>query len=91
LLPSWLHPWVPKPMRLLEQVAIVSLVGRDQAYLNQPSVKARSMTVDSRAVGFLDFHLNQDQVDELYADGQREARRFLSTWDWEEYLARYRR
>jgi NTE family protein len=90
LLPGWLRPLVPKPVRLLEEVAIVSLVGRDQAYLNQPSVRARSITVDSRAAGFLDFHLRPEQVERLYDDGYQAARRFLAGWDWQEYLRLYR-
>jgi len=88
--PGWLRPLIPKPVRILEQVAIVSLVGRDQAYLNQPWVRARSITVDSHAAGFLDFHLTPEQVERLYDDGYQAGRRFLAGWDWQEYLRRYR-
>jgi NTE family protein len=90
LLPSWLLPLVPRPLRLMEQVTIVSIAGRDQAYLNQPWVKARTITVDSQAAGFLDFHLSPEQVGRLYRDGYDAAETFLATWDWEEYLKRYR-
>jgi NTE family protein len=89
-LPGWLRPLIPKPVRLLLEVAIVSLVGRDQAYLNQPAVRARSITVDSHAAGFLDFHLKPEQVERLYDDGYQAARRFLAGWDWQEYLRVYR-
>ncbi|HTK60935.1 MAG TPA: patatin-like phospholipase family protein [Pseudonocardia sp.] len=89
-LPGWLRPLIPKPVRLLEEVAIVSLVGRDQAYLNQPPVRARAITVDSHAAGFLDFHLSAEQVERLYDDGYQAGQRFLASWDWQEYLRLYR-
>jgi NTE family protein len=90
LLPGWLRPLVPNPVRLLEEVALVSIAGRDQAYLNQPSVRARSFTVDSHAAGFLDFELKPEQVEKLYDDGYQAGRRFLAGWDWQEYLRKYR-
>jgi NTE family protein len=89
-LPAWLRPIVPTPVRLLEQVAITSVVGRDQAYLNQPAVRVRTVTVDSRAANYFDFHLSQVQVDQLYADGYRAAGEFLAGWDWDRYLRHHR-
>lgn len=89
-LPGWLRPLIPTPVRILEQVAMVSLVGRDQAYLNQPWVRARSITVDSHAAGFLDFHLKPEQVQRLYDDGHQAGQRFLDGWDWQDYLRTYR-
>lgn len=90
LLPAWLRPLVPKPVKLLEEVAIVSLAGRDQAYLNQPSVRARAITVDSHAAGFLDFDLKPEQVERLYDDGYQAGQRFLAGWNWQDYLNTYR-
>jgi NTE family protein len=89
-LPKLVRPLVPKPMRLLEQVAIVSIVGRDQAYLNQPAVKARAFTIGAKAAGVFDFNLSDEQIDALYRDGYTKAEEFLSTWDWDEYKKKYR-
>jgi NTE family protein len=78
------------PPHLLEGVITTVLVGRDQAYLNQPWVAARAIRVDSTDVGFLDFDISDDAVEALYARGYAAAQEFLSTWDWADYLRRYR-
>jgi NTE family protein len=75
---------------LLEGLITTALVGRDQAYLNQPWVSSRAIHVDSTAVGFLDFDISKREIEALYAKGYAAARHFLSTWDWPEYLRRFR-
>jgi NTE family protein len=67
------------------------IVGRDQAYLNQPWVSARAIRVDSTEVGFLDFKISKQQMQGLYQRGYDAAEAFLSTWNWTQYLDRYRR
>ncbi|TRW79107.1 phospholipase [Mycolicibacterium sp. 018/SC-01/001] len=76
---------------LLEQVVTTILVGRDQAYLNQPWVSARTIRIDTSDVGVLDFDLSESEKTALYDDGVQAGRDFLSTWDWPEYVARFRR
>jgi len=78
------------PPRLLESVITTALVGRDQAYLSQPWVNARAIRVDSTDVGFLDFDISDNEIEALYAKGYAAAEKFLSTWDWHAYLARFR-
>ncbi|MBV8346704.1 MAG: patatin-like phospholipase family protein, partial [Mycolicibacterium sp.] len=78
------------PPSLLEEVITTAVVGRDQAYLNQPWVSARAIRVDSTAVGFLDFDISKKQTQALYQKGYAAAQEFLSTWDWEAYLKRFR-
>lgn len=75
---------------LLEDVITTVLVGRDQAYLNQPWVSARAIRVDSTDVGFLDFDITDDEVEALYRNGYAAARRFLADWDWAAYKRRFR-
>lgn len=75
---------------LLEEVITTVLVGRDQAYLNQPWVGARTIRVDSTDVGFLDFDISDGEVEALYEQGCAAAEKFLSTWDWAAYLRRFR-
>lgn len=75
---------------LLEEVITTVLVGRDQAYLNQPWVSARTIRVDSTDVGFLDFDISDGEVEALYEQGCAAAEKFLSTWDWAAYLRRFR-
>jgi NTE family protein len=78
------------PPHLLESVITTVLVGRDQAYLNQPWVSARAIRVDSTDIGFLDFDISDNEIEALYGKGYAAAERFLSTWDWDEYLRRFR-
>jgi NTE family protein len=79
------------PPHLLESVITTVLVGRDQAYLNQPWVSARTIRVDSTDIGFLDFDVSDNEVQALYAKGYAATEKFLSTWDWHAYLDRFRR
>jgi NTE family protein len=78
------------PPHLLESVITTVLVGRDQAYLSQPWVSARTIRVDSTDVGFLDFDISDNEIEALYAKGYAAAEKFLSTWDWDGYLERFR-
>jgi NTE family protein len=75
---------------LLEEVITTVLVGRDQAYLNQPWVSARTIRVDSTKVGVLDFDISRQEIDALYAKGYEAATTFLSTWDEQAYFKRFR-
>ena len=73
-----------------EELITTMIVGRDQAYLNQPWVSARAIRVDSSSVGFLDFNISKQQMQELYRSGYDAAQAFLSTWNWPQYLERFR-
>jgi NTE family protein len=78
------------PPHLLESVITTVLVGRDQAYLSQPWVSARTIRVDSTNVGFLDFDISDNEIEALYVKGYAAAQKFLSSWDWDAYLKRFR-
>lgn len=66
------------------------LVGHDQTYLNQPSVSARTIRVDTADIGVLDFNLSEAQKTALYDKGFAAAREFLSHWDFADYVGRFR-
>jgi NTE family protein len=78
------------PPHLLESVITTVLVGRDQAYLSQPWVSARTIRVDSTDVGFLDFDISDNEIEALYVKGYSAAEKFLAGWDWDAYLERFR-
>ncbi|MGW0160687.1 patatin-like phospholipase family protein [Mycobacterium sp. NPDC003323] len=90
LLPDWGFLRRLGPSRMLDDVITTVLVGRDQAYLNQPWVSARTIRVDSTDVGFLDFDITGREVEALYANGYAAAQNFLRRWDWPSYLRRFR-
>jgi NTE family protein len=78
------------PPHLLESVITTVLVGRDQAYLSQPWVSARTIRVDSTDVGFLDFDISDNEIEALHVKGYAAAQKFLSSWDWDAYRERFR-
>jgi NTE family protein len=78
------------PPTLLERLITTVIVGRDQAYLNQPWVSVRAIRVDSTKVGFLDFDIDMTEREALYQKGYGAAKKFLSTWDWQSYVETYR-
>jgi NTE family protein len=78
------------PPHLLESVITTVLVGRDQAYLSQPWVSARTIRVDSTDVGFLDFDISDNEIEALYVKGYAAAQKFLFSWDWDAYRERFR-
>ncbi|WP_428342326.1 patatin-like phospholipase family protein [Mycobacterium sp.] len=84
---NWLFGGPP----LIEALITTMIVGRDQAYLNQPWVSSRAIRVDSSKVGFLDFNIGDKQKKELYQSGYQAAQEFLSDWNWDEYVERFRR
>ena len=79
------------PPSLLEQLITTMFVGHDQTYLSQPWVSARTIRVDSTAVNFLDFGIARKDAVALYGKGYTAGQQFLSTWDFAEYLRRFRR
>ena len=83
--------WVFRGPPLIEELITTMIVGRDQAYLNQPWVSSRAIRVDSSNVGFLDFSIGKKQMQELYQSGYNAAVEFLYTWNWAEYLDDFRR
>lgn len=78
------------PPHLLESVITTVFVGRDQAYLSLPWVSARTIRVDSTDVGFLDFDISDNEIEAQYVKGYAAAQNFLSSWDWDAYLKRFR-
>ena len=73
---------LPGGLRLLEDVIATTLVGRDQAHLNQPWVSAPTIRVDSTEVGVLEFGITDAETQVVYQSGYDAASTFLSAWDW---------
>lgn len=78
------------PVAFAGNLAMTTIVGRDQAHLAKPWVKVRTMQVDSAGVNPIDFGLSPQQARALFDNGQTAATRFLAGWDWEAYLSTYR-
>ncbi len=78
------------PVALAANLAMTTIVGRDQAHLAKPWVKVRTLQVDSAGVNPIDFGLSRTQATALFENGEAAAKRFLTEWDWVDYLATFR-
>lgn len=78
------------PVALAANLAMTAIVGRDQAHLAKPWVEIRTIQVDTAGVNPVDFGLSRAQATTLFENGQAAATRFLTQWDWKEYLATFR-
>lgn len=75
---------------LLERVITTMMFGRDQAYLDQPWVRGRTIQIGSPDLGVLDFGASKSEIQAFYSKGHAAAHDFLSTWDWRAYRDRFR-
>lgn len=79
------------PPTLLEKLILTMVLGHDLTRLNEPWVSARAIRVVSTEVSALDFNISRERLEEQYDRGYAAAGEFLSTWDFEAYLKRFRR
>ncbi len=62
----------------------------DQMHIDDPSVLARTMFVDTVQVKATDFDIDTATQDELFVNGRRGAQKFLAEWDFERYVTQFR-
>lgn len=62
----------------------------DQMHLDDKSVTARTMFVDTFGVKATEFDLDNVTRDKLYENGRQAAEKFLRSWDFEAYVEKYR-
>lgn len=75
---------------LTKALASTMIAAHDRVHLDEPSVRDRTIFVDTMQVNAADFDIGRIVRDELYANGRRAAERFLGGWDFERHLATYR-
>lgn len=78
------------PVALAANLVMTTIVGRDQAHLAKPWVKVRTIQVDTGGVNPVDFGLSRAEATTLFENGQVAATRFLTDWNWQEYIASHR-
>jgi len=62
----------------------------DQMHIDDPSVLARTMFVDTGSVKATDFDIDEATQEALFAGGRKAATKFLAAWDFDEYVDTYR-
>jgi NTE family protein len=62
----------------------------DQIHIDDESVLARTIFVDTVGVRATDFDLDEATQHTLFDNGREAAAKFLATWDFDEYVTAYR-
>ena len=62
----------------------------DQMHIDDPSVLARTIFIDTLGVKSTDFGLGRETADRLFASGRAAAEAFLSKWDFDAYVEQFR-
>lgn len=74
----------------LECLVTTTVVGRDQAYLAKPWVKARTIDVETSGVGVVEFDVDERGRAALHEGGRAAASEFLERWDFDAYTRSFR-
>ena len=62
----------------------------DQMHIDDPSVVARTIFIDTFDVNATDFDIDETMQDTLFKSGRKAAEAFLEAWDFETYVKTYR-
>ena len=62
----------------------------DQMHVDDPSVLARTIFIDTLGVQSTDFGLGRETADRLFESGRSAAEGFLSKWDFDAYVEQFR-
>jgi len=79
------------PLGLAKAMIATMTNFHDQMHLDDPSVMDRTIFVDCGQVRATDFNLTDADKKMLYANGRAAAEKFISTWDFDAYKAKYRK
>jgi NTE family protein len=77
-------------LRYGQRVLVTTIFGRDQARLDLPWIKARTIDVDTGSLAILGFRPSRGEIDAVLAAGRAAAGTFVDSWDWDRYLTHYR-
>ncbi len=80
---------VTNPVQMLKRLFATMSSAHDTRHVDQPSVQARTIFVDTTGVSSTDFDLDPETRDQLFTHGQEAAAKFLSDWNWEDWQQTY--
>ena len=86
--------WTPKEADNPVELAM-AMIGTmrefyDGMHIDEASTLSRTIFVDTFGIKATDFDLSDSDADRLYESGRSAAEKFLSRWNFEEYLATFR-
>ncbi|HEY2765883.1 MAG TPA: patatin-like phospholipase family protein [Pseudonocardiaceae bacterium] len=85
--------WSPihTPLQMLKRLFETMSSAHDARYVDEPSVQARTIFVDTTGVSATDFGLDQAARDRLFSHGREAATKFLAGWDWAGWQQTYQK
>jgi NTE family protein len=81
---------VSGPLGLVRAMVRTMTSFHDQLHLDAEDVLARTIFVDTTGVKATDFDLDRPTQQRLYDNGRAAAAKFLESWDFDAYKARFR-
>jgi NTE family protein len=84
------HDEVHGPFELVSAMIATMTGFHDSIHIDRPEVIVRTIFVDTFGISPVDFDLSDADRDRLFESGRTAARKFLSTWDFDDYRRRYR-
>jgi NTE family protein len=76
--------WDPdaSPLQLAKSLLATMQSAHDQAHVDDASVAARTVFVDTTGYNATDFHLTSADKQKLFDNGLAAGQKFLAAWDW---------
>jgi NTE family protein len=81
---------LPSLFGYVRAIAETMMQAHDRLYVEQVNY-ARTIAIPTLGVGTTEFDISAARAGELFESGRTAAASFLETWDFEDYLARFRR
>jgi len=82
---------INNPFEIFKRLFATMSSAHDNSHIDQESVQARTVFVDTTGVSATDFDLNEETRDKLFSNGQDAAAKFLADWDWEKWQNTYQK
>jgi len=77
-------------IRYVKAMAHTMMEAHDRLYVEQAEF-ARTIPIPTLGVGTTEFAISRERKDAIYESGRRAASDFLSTWDFDAYIAEFRK
>jgi NTE family protein len=81
---------VDGPFEMLTAMAATMVGFHDAIHIDRPETVARTIFIDTFGISPVDFDIDDTTSTRLYQSGRRAAQEFLASWDFEDYVSRYR-
>lgn len=78
------------PISLLAAMFSTMMEAHDKRYIKDENF-VRTIPIPTLGVGTIEFDISRDRSEALYQSGRQAAEKFLSTWNFADYVEKYRK